>query len=82
MVPPDRAAGGEWEMRLSATRDIDAGEEVLLSYGAPAPCQSPSSRKCHHLLDPECCTDVCVCHSCVRRSAVPHPVLKAGNALP
>lgn len=39
MVPPDRAAGAEWEMRLSATRDIDEGEEVLLSYGAPAPCR-------------------------------------------
>ena len=36
MVPPDRAAGAEWEMQLSATRDIDQGEELLLSYGAPA----------------------------------------------
>ena len=32
--------GGEWEMRVSATRDIEAGEELLLSYGARAvvPC--------------------------------------------
>lgn len=36
MVPPDSAAGAEWEMHLSAMRDIDEGEEVLLSYGAPA----------------------------------------------
>jgi hypothetical protein len=39
MVPPERAAAGEWEMRLSATRAIDEGEEVLLSYGAPDAAQ-------------------------------------------
>lgn len=27
---------GEWMMEVAATRDIGAGEEVLLSYGEPA----------------------------------------------
>lgn len=33
LVPPDQAASAQWEVHLSATRDIEEGEEVLLSYG-------------------------------------------------
>ena len=36
-VEPSASEGGEWHMKVSATRDIEAGEELLLSYGEAAP---------------------------------------------
>lgn len=44
MVPPDRAASSQWEVHLSAVRDIDEGEEVLLSYGEASVTSSTQSK--------------------------------------
>ncbi len=35
-VEPPAEEGGEWHMKVSATRDIESGEELLLSYGTLA----------------------------------------------
>lgn len=42
LVPPDAASSGGWEMEVRASRDIAAGEELLLSYGERrcTPCQA------------------------------------------
>ncbi len=34
IVGPSKAMTGDWELQLSATRDIAVGEELLVSYGA------------------------------------------------
>lgn len=35
LAPPDHTASSQWEMHVTAARAIEAGEEVLLSYGRP-----------------------------------------------
>ncbi len=34
IVRPENSQGGDWEMVVSATKDIEAGEDTWLSYSA------------------------------------------------